>query len=412
MSILDRARGWLRMERRESIVRPDSWVLDSGWIGASSSGVSVTPTTAMRSTAVYACVRLLAESIASLPLHVYRRRPDGGKERATDHPLYQLLRSQPNALMSAAEMFEMLVASMNLRGPGLSQVVRNGAGRAAEIIPLHPDRVTVRAAKDGRSLLYDIDGGAKTLRTGEVWHIRSFTLDGVTSVSPITYNREAIGLALAAESHGASVFANAARPSGILSHPGTLSQEAKERLRDGWNSAYGGRRIGGAAVLEEGVSWTPLTMSMEDAQYIETRKFQLGEIARIFRVPPHMIGDLDKATFSNIEHQSIDFVRHTLRPWLVKIEQSITRDLLLPGERGEYFAEFNVEGLLRGDTKSRYESHAIAITNGWRSPNEVRSIENENPREGGDVYLTPLNMQQGGPDARPIEGGDNASTDE
>jgi len=409
MSIKERVGAWLRMERRSTLARPDTWMFEAWGGGPAASGVSVTPDTAMRSTAVYACVRLLSETIASLPLHLYRRLPDGGKERATDHPLYSLLHSQPNALMSSADAFEMLVASLNLRGPGYVQIVRNGAGEVVELIPLHPDRVRVYPAKDGRSLLYEVDGGKATLRTGEVWHIRGFTLDGLTSVSPITYNREAIGLALAAEAHGAHTFANAARPSGILSHPGKLSDEARKRLAAGWQAMGSGKQVGGAAVLEEGVTWTPLTMSAEDAQYIETRKFQLGEIARIFRVPPHMIGDLERATFSNIEHQSINFVRHTIRPWLVKIEQSIKRDLLLPSERDTYFAEFSVDGLLRGDTLSRYQVHQIAIQSGMRSPNEARAIENENPRDGGDVYLTPLNMAPSGTDVTPAKGDDDAA---
>ena len=233
------------------------------------------------------------------------------------------------------------------------------------------------------------------LTDDRVWHLRGLSNDGLDGYSPISLMRQAIGLSMAAEKFGAKFFGNDARPGGILLHPGQLGDEAAKRLTETWESRHGG--LSGAhrvAVLEEGLSYKEIGIPPDDAQFLETRKFQVNEIARIYRIPPHMLADLERATFSNIEHQSIDFVTHTIRPWLVRWEQSIKQNLMVPADRDRYFAEFLVDGLLRGDTKSRYEAYAIGRQNGWFSADDIREMENLNPLPDGkgEEYLIPLNM--------------------
>lgn len=365
-----------------------------GWLVAgapTAAGVVVNEETALRQTVVYRCVRLLAETVSTLPVHVYRETA-AGPVRARTHALYELLHDQANPLMTSAEMFEVKMTSLLLRGEAYTHVRRGFDGEVRELVPLHPDRVEVRVAPGGRELLYLIDGGAQVLHTGEVWHVKGLTRDGIRGLTPIAYNREAIGLAMAAEAHGAHVFAQAAQPSGVLVHPGKLKPETKQKLAESWQRAYSGAGVGKVAVLEEGVEWKQLSMNAQDAQYIETRKFQVGEIARIFGVPPHKVGDLGRATWANIEHQNIEFVQDTLRAWLKKFEATARRDLLLPSERRDHYVEFSLEGLLRGDTLSRYQAYEIAIRAGVMSPNEARRLENRAPYDGGDEFIRPLNM--------------------
>lgn len=359
------------------------------------SGVTVTPDTAMRVTTVYACVRLISETIGTLPLHLYRR--DGRKkEIATDHPLYELLHDAPNPLMTSVQMREQMQAALLLEGNAYARIIRDNLGEVKEILPIHPSRVQVRPSRSGRNLVYIIDGGKERYLSGDIWHITGFSLDGLMGVSPISYHREAVGVAMAAERHAAAVLGNNARPSGILSHPGELDDEAIKKLRESWQAAHGGDNVGGVAVLEEGMEFKPLTMSMQDLQYIETRKFSRAEITALFRVPLHMVNDLERATFSNIEHQGLEFKSYTVLPWAVRWEASIRRDLLLPGERKRYFARYNLEGLHRGDMKTRFDVYTKAIQWGIYSPNEARELEERDPREGGDVYLSPLNMEPSG----------------
>lgn len=388
---------WSRLLGRRSAagkatLRDPAWLADV-WAPRSASGAVVTPDSAMRAVAVFACVRLLSETIGTIPLHLYRRRPDGGKELAKDHPLYSVLHDLPNPLMTAVELREALQASLVLRGNAYCRIIRDGAGRITELIPLHPDRVRVEASKTGRSLVYVVDGHDRFL-SGDIWHIRGFTLDGVMGVSPVTYARETIGLALTAEQHGAAFMGNGARPGGVLVHPDKLDDEARLNLKASWQAAHGGGNVGTVAVLEEGLKFEAITVSAEDMQYIETRKFQRSEIAALFRVPPHMVGDLERATFSNIEQQGLEFKTYSIRPWAVRWEASIVRDLLLPSERAEFYPLFNLEGLHRGDMKSRFEAYKVGITNGILSSNECRELEDRNPRPGGDTFLQPLNMAE------------------
>lgn len=362
------------------------------------SGVNVTEERALTTSAVYACVRVLSESIASLPLFLYERQTTGGKSRARQHYLYQLLHDRPNPLMTAFELRELLVSHMALYGNAYCEIGYNSSGRITELWPLRPDRMVQIRRTESNRLAYqyqDGNGGSRWLPQDAVWHLRGLSPDGIMGYSPIQLMRQAVGMSLATEEFGARFFQNGARPSMVLQHPGVLSDEAYDRLASSWMANYGGlANAHRPAILEEGMSVEAIGLPPEDAQFLETRRYQLGEIARIYRIPPHMIGDLERATFSNIEHQSINFVIHTLRPWLVRIEQSISQQLLLERDRSRYYAEFLVDGLLRGDIQSRYDAYATGRQNGWLSADDIRRLENMNPLPDGkgDLYLVPLNM--------------------
>jgi HK97 family phage portal protein len=392
------------LEQRSSARYPPQWLLEAVRGGVdTSAGISVSPSTSLQSTAVFACVRILAESVASLPLILYERL-ERGKQRATGHPLYFILHDLPNPEMTSMEFREVLMGHLALWGNAYCEIVADGSGRVLELWPLRPDRMQV--LRENGNLIYKYSlpsGGTVLLRNDQVMHIRAFGTDGVLGLSPIALARQAVGLSLATEEFGARFFGNGARPGIVLQHPGRLSEEAVRRLRMSWEDRHQGlsnaHRI---AILEEGMSVAQVGIPPEDAQFLETRRFQVTEIARIFRVPPHMLADLERATFSNIEHQSIEFVTHTVRPWLVRWEQAINRDLILPRERGRYFAEFLVDGLLRGDIESRYRAYSIARQNGWLSANDIRELENMNPIDGGGVYLIPMNMVPAGGDGTPV----------
>ena len=420
MSIFSR----LRARRARNALAGSGWRFN---LGGSIAGKTVTERTAMQMTAVYACVRILAESIAGLPLHLYRYRGEG-KEKALDHPLYTLLHDEPNPEMTSFIFRESLMTHLLLWGNAYAQVIRNGKGQVTALYPLLPNRMTVD--RDERGQLYyryqrgaDENGGAKAetviLHPSDILHIPGLGFDGLVGYSPIAMSKNAIGLAMAAEEYGSKFFANGAAPSGVLETPTLIKDITK--LRDSWNEAYGGsHNAGKVAILEQGVTFKPISMSPQDSQLLETRKYQLDEIARIFRIPPHMIGDLEKATFSNIENQSLDFVKYTLGPWVSRWEQSLTRALLLPTEKGEMFIRFNVDGLLRGDYKSRMEGYAIGRQNGWMSANDIRELENLDliPTDaGGDLYLVNGNMlplEMAGAaytSARPSTAPDNPPTD-
>ena len=365
----------------------------------SGTGLHVTPTRAMQCAAVLGCVRVLSETVGQIPLHVYRRLPDG-KERALDHPLYPVLHDTPNHLMSSSEFFEAATANICLRGNAFARI--NRVGSRVELLPMPTDQTEAKR-HDNWTASYTDHRTRKTWRDDDVLHLRALADDGFYGKSPIQHTREAVALALNAERHGGRLFENGAFPRGVLTHPGKLSPEGVTRLSNSWAVNYGGENAHGTAVLEEGVTYQGLAMTNNDAQFLETRKYQRSEICGIFRVPPHFIGDLERATFSNIEHQSLDFVVYTILPYLRKFEQTINRTLIAPADRRRYFAEFDVDGLLRGDFKTRMEGYAIAIDRRIMNPNEVRAKENLNPYDGGDVYLTPLNMTAATPD-----GDDNA----
>ena len=373
------------------------------FLGGSTSGKTVTERSAMQMTAVYSCVRILAEAIAGLPLHLYTYKEDGGKEKAIGHPLYLLLHDEPNPEMSSFVFRETLMTHLLLWGNAYAQIIRNGKGEVVALYPLMPNRMTVDRDSSGQ-LFYSYqmnNSDAPTMKTStvilkpsDVLHIPGLGFDGLVGYSPIAMAKNAIGLAIATEEYGAKFFANGATPGGLLEYPGTVKDP--DRVRESWNKGFSGsQNAGKVAILEEGMKYTPISIAPEQAQFLETRKFQINEIARIFRVPPHMVGDLEKSSFSNIEQQSLEFVKYTLDPWVVRWEQSLSRALFTPEEKKKYFVKFNVEGLLRGDYQSRMNGYATARQNGWMSANDIRELENLDripAEEGGDLYLINGNM--------------------
>jgi HK97 family phage portal protein len=371
--------------------------------GGTTSGKTVNERTAMQSAAVYACVRILAEAIAGLPLHVYRYRMDGGKERVAQHPLYYLLHNEPNPEMTSFVFRETLMSHLLLWGNAYAQMVRNGRGQVIALYPLLPNKMEVSRAPNGE-LVYTYRRDAEesrlnpssatiTLRRDEVLHVPGLGFDGLVGYSPIAMAKNAIGLSLATEEFGATFFANGANPGGVLEHPGVVKDP--DKLRESWHAQFSGTNSHKIAVLEEGLKFHQMSIPPEDAQFLETRKFQINEIARIFRVPPHMVGDLEKSSFSNIEQQSLEFVKYTLDPWVVRWEQSLQQSLILPSEKSAIFIKFNVDGLLRGDYQSRMNGYAVGRQNGWMSANDIRELEDMNripTEEGGDLYLVNGNM--------------------
>ncbi|MCM1497147.1 MAG: phage portal protein [Clostridium sp.] len=370
--------------------------------GGSTSGKRVNERSAMQMTAVYSCVRILSEAVAGLPLHLYQYTADGGKEKALSHPLYFLLHDEPNPEMTSFVFRETLMTHLLLWGNAYAQVIRNGKGEVIGLYPLMPDRMTVDRDEKGR-LYYEYqvqESDAKTIKSGtvrllphDVLHIPGLGFDGLVGYSPIAMAKNAIGLAIATEEYGSKFFANGATPGGLLEYPGTVKNP--DAVRESWEKGFSQGNSHKIAVLEEGMKYTPISISPNEAQFLETRKFQINEIARIFRVPPHMVGDLEKSSFSNIEQQSLEFVKYTLEPWLMRWEQAMSRALFSQEEKTEYFVKFNVDGLLRGDYESRMKGYATARQNGWMSANDIRELENLDriPAElGGDLYLINGNM--------------------
>lgn len=373
------------------------------FMGNSTSGKRVNERSAMQMTAVYSCVRILSEAVAGLPLHLYQYTDKSSREKAVDNPLYFLLHDEPNKEMTSFVFRETLMTHLLLWGNAYSQIIRNGKGEVMGLYPLMPDRMTVNRDEKGR-LYYEYmvsSDDAKTLKDGtvrlspyDVLHIPGLGFDGLVGYSPIAMAKNAIGLAIAAEEYGSKFYANGATPSGILEYPGTVKEP--DKVRESWNAGFGGSsNAHKIAVLEEGMKYTPISISPNEAQFLETRKFQINEIARIFRVPPHMVGDLEKSSFSNIEQQSLEFVKYTLEPWLVRWEQAMQRSLIPQDDKSKYFIKFNVDGLLRGDYQSRMQGYATARQNGWMSANDIRELENLDripAEDGGDLYLINGNM--------------------
>lgn len=423
MGIFGRSRDAPKRERRN---KPSKEMqdfirgVDVDFIGNSNSGVQVDELRALQTSAVYACVKILAETVASLPLHLFKKGKGGKSEMAEQHPLFSCLYEMPNDEMTSFEFREMMMTSLLLWGNAYARKIRKN-GHVTELWYLKPQLMTVERDTQTGKIKYtysdDITNQTYEYKPEQIFHIKGLSLDGVTGLSPISQAREAVGLSLATEEYGAKFFGNGARPGGVLEHPGILKDP--EKLRESWNKVYQGTRNSHkVAVLEEGMKYHTIGIAPEDAQFLETRKYQVNEICRIFRVPPHLVGDLERATFSNIEHQSIEFVQHTIRPWLVRWEQAISRSLLDEKERLLYFSRFNVDGLMRGDYKSRMEGYAIGRQNGWLSANDIRHLEDLPPipkEQGGDAYLVNGNMtavskenKEGGSDGEGQKGIANA----
>lgn len=377
-------------------------VRDSGGLfvfGRADSGERVDERSAMQIATVYACVRLLAESVASLPLHLFRvTDEDGGKEKARDHPLYPLLFRQPNPEMSSFTFRETMMTHLLLWGNAYAQIIRDGRNDVLGLYPLLPENVEVDRNDAGK--IYYIYHAYTDEKPGEsnrdilfqrqeILHIPGLGFNGLVGFSPIAMMKNALGSAIAVEKYGSSFFRNGAQPAGVLEHPGVLKNP--EKIRQNWSDVYGGaNNAHKVAVLEEGMAYKPISLPPEDSQFLSTREFDVEEICRIFRVPPHLVQDLKRSTFNNIEHQGISYVQYTLMPWLERFEQAIIKDVLLEEEQDEYFPKFNVDGLLRGDYRSRMEGYAIGFANGFLSPNDIRRLENMDPipeEAGGNVYV-------------------------
>ena len=376
-------------------------VRDSGTLfvfGQANSGERVDERSAMQISTVYACVRLLAESVAQLPLHLYRVTDYDGQEKAPDHPLYKILYREPNPEMTSFSFWEAMMTHLLLWGNCYAQIIRDGKNGILGLYPLLPENVEIdRTDKGELYYIYhaytdEVPGDTNKdilFRRDEILHIPGLSFNGLVGFSPIAMMKNSLGTTMAVEKYGSSFFKNGAQPSGVLEHPGVLKDPQK--IRDNWTAVYGG--AGNAhrvAVLEEGMSYKPISLPPEDSQFLSTREFGVEEICRIFRVPPHLVQDLKRATFNNIEHMAIDYVVHTLDPWLVRIEKAIVKDLLLEEEKDQYFPKFNVDGLLRGDFQSRMQGYSTGISNGILSPNEARLKENMPPidkSEGGDFHI-------------------------
>jgi HK97 family phage portal protein len=388
-----------------TLANPQPWLRDIFGGGPTASGKQVTADNAMRASAVYGCVEVLSQSVGQLPCMLMRRTKDGGAEPADDHPLFPLLGNLFNDETTSQDGFELGMRHLCLRGENYVQVVRDQAGRVVSLTPLLGQFVIMRRNALGK-LVYDYtpNGGSKeTFEFDEVWRTIGLTFNGIQGVSPITHARESIGLSLATEEHGAKLFANGAQVATAFEHPGVLSEEGYKRLQASIDSRFGGSSNAFKSILlEDGMKVSKLAMTSADAQYLELRRFQLEEICRIFRVPPHKVQDLARATFNNIEHLSIDFVNSSLAPWLVKFQQTGFRDLLLPNERKKLFLRFNSDSLIGGDRASRANYYASGITNRWLNPNEARIAEHKNPYPGGEKFENP-NTTSSAPGDKPGE---------
>lgn len=360
---------------------------------STNAGVIIDERNAMQLTTVYACVRIISETIASLPLHVYKRDNKGAKNKAYDHPLYRILHDEANEEMSSFSFWETISGHLLTWGNAYAEIERNGKGQVVALWPISPDLVKVDRL--GGKLIYRVSVANKPeakLPAEKVLHFHGLSFDGRVGYSPIGMAKESLAFAKATEQYGSTFFGNGGKPGGVLEMEGVLKDKAaSDRLRESWNEIHGGSgKAHRIAILEAGMKYKPISLPPEDAQFLETRRFQKADIAQLFRVPLHMINDLSNATFSNIEHQSIEFVVHTIRPYLVRMEQQIRRKLLITeSDQKDYFAEWSVDGLLRGDAKSRNEALQIQRQNGIINANEWREIENMNPQEGdqGDLYL-------------------------
>jgi HK97 family phage portal protein len=365
------------------------------------SGKTVNADSALYSSAVVACVRVLAETLASLPLVVYKKRTDGGKDVATDHPLYNLLHDSPHPMLSSFDFRELVMGHLCLRGNAYS-FKEQSASKIYSLTPLLPQNMAVEVAPGGRSKLYKYNDGMGKIEEysdAEIWHLKGLSTDGIIGLSPVSLAREAIGMALAAEDYGSRFFNNDARPGGILTMPGKITDDASKRLKSSFEEATTGQNRHRPVVLEQGLDWKQVGLSQADSQFLETRKLQIEEIARIFRVPCILIGHSNStSTFASAEQFMLSFVVHTIRPWCVRWEQSINLNLISKRDReAGYFAEFKLEALLRGDMAAQSASITSYITSKVITKNEARNLLNLNPVDEGNQFENPaITPGQGG----------------
>lgn len=394
MSFLSRFFG--RSEKRSA----SSWDLISGRAGFdTAAGVPVSANGAENLSAVFACVQCISETVATLPLVVYRRSGDGVRVASPTHPVAALFSRAPNTLQTVPEFVEMLVAHTLLRGNGYAEIVRDNRGAPVELIPLHPDHVSVLRIPGTRRVVYEYSdpntGGTRRLLAEEMLHLRDRSDDGIVGKSRLQRARETFGTAIATESFAANTYRNGAALSGVLSHPGVLDEGAAKRLRDSFEETYTGTsKAGRVGVLEEGLTWTAISVSAKDSEMLESRKFSTEQIARLFRVPPPVIGDLSKGNYSNSVEMGRWFLSHTVQPWLHKLERLIERSLFSDEGRRTYEVEFDTDVFVRGDYLQRLQGYRIGREVGLYSANDLRRFEHLNLRTDAeaDVFLSPLNM--------------------
>ena len=385
-------------ELRSGTTNPAQWLID--WVhggSETSSGVGVNESKALKFTPFWSAVRIISGTIGSLPFIAYRRKDDGGKERILNHPVYQLLHNRPNEYMDSLTFIETRQAHVLTYGNGYAEIQRNGAGKPIALWPLLPDR-TFRKISEGGIPYYEVrpeKGETVFLPDYNVLHIKGLGFDGYTGYNVVQYHKEAIGYGIATKEYGSRFFGNSANPGGVLEYPQTLSEKAAKNLKDSWNKKQSGlSKAHRVTILEEGLKWHQIGVDPENAQALETQKYNVDDCSRIFNIPPHKLGSMDKATFSNIEEQNIDFVTSTMLYWFRKWELECNYKLFMPSDRASMFCEILVDALLRGNIKSRYEAYRIGRSSGFLSINDIREKENMNQiGPAGDGYLEPLNMK-------------------
>jgi HK97 family phage portal protein len=374
------------------LASPSGWLTSMLGGGTTAAGVSISESNALQVSDVYKCVRVLSEAVAMLPWKVYQR-VDRGKNLAIDHAVFSVLHDEPNDYMTSFVFRELLMAHVLLWGNSYGYIERTKGGKVAAVWPLSP--AATRCKRENGVLSYvsrTYDGSEVSFFPDEILHVPGLSFDGLCGYSPIQLQREAMGLSKATEMYGARFFGNGTRPDGALVHPGKLSEDAIKKLKKSWEERHNGDNQHRVAVLEEGLTWTPFSIQPDHAQFIETRKFQRSEIAGMFRVPPHMIGDLERSTNNNIEQQALEFYAYSVMPWLERIEQEANRKLFSASEKATYFCEFETKGVLRGDSASRVAFYKDMFYIGAYSQNQILASENENPIDGGDQHYVPINM--------------------
>lgn len=381
---------------------PEYWVQQLfGGGGLTTSGVPMDEDTALTLSAYWNGINIISGAIGWLPIMVYERKPDGGRKPAPTHPVYTLVHDRPNPYMDALTFKRTLEGHVKGWGNGYAAIERNGSGVPKALWPRRPDRTTPETKSimvDGKPemiVVYrtTVDGKERLVPFWDMLHIKGLGFDGLRGYSLVNYARDSLGAAKAAETHGASIFRNNGTPASVLTHPGVLDEDGETNLRKSWEQYRGAENTGKMAILEEGMDIKTIGLSNKDAQLLTTRKFDIAEIARWLNIPVHMLKEMDRSTFNNIEHQGIEFVTWTLTPSMVGWEQEINYKLFGPTERTKFFAEFIPAALLRGDTKTRYEAYRIAIASGWLQPDEARRFENMNPDDALAYWQIPLNVQ-------------------